>query len=132
MFIQSPTQHHSSSRRRNECFLLRENARFRTQRHFITIVLTKTCNLSWNCKPKKQKKQKKMQKRSCIAFALPDGQRDMRESARLRKTVKQQKGPKTTQKGQCKKILYFEAFGVHACLRAGVGVVVGWVVERRV
>ncbi len=84
------------------------------------------------CKPKKQKKQKQMQKRSCIALALPDGQRDMRESARLRKTVKQQKGPKTTKKGQCKKIFYFEAFGMRACVRAGVGVVVGWVVERRV
>ncbi len=41
MFIQSPTQHHRSSRRRNECFLLKENARFRTQRQVITIVLTK-------------------------------------------------------------------------------------------
>jgi hypothetical protein len=25
-----------------------------------------------------------------------------------------------------------EALGVHACVRAGVGVVVGWLVERRV
>jgi hypothetical protein len=46
--------------------------------------------------------------------------------------VKQQKGPRTTKKGQCKKIFYFEAFGMRACVRAGVGVVVGWVVERRV
>jgi hypothetical protein len=137
MFIQSPTQHHSSSRRRNECFFLREGARFRTQRHVITILLTKTCNLSWNCcanaNPRSRRNRNRCRRGAAfVAFALPDGQRDMRESARLRKTVKQQKGPKTRKKGQCKKIWYFKAFGVHACVRAGVGVVVGWVVERRV
>jgi hypothetical protein len=84
MFIQSPTQHHSSSRRRNECFFLRESARFRTQRHVITILLTKTCNLSWNCcanaNPKSRRNRNRcMRGAAFIAFALPDGQRDMRE-----------------------------------------------------